>query len=611
MTVIAVVLATVGSFADDGNRIPMLEQGKTWYYIYHHFDDVESGNPKETQYYVSYQLQGDTVINGQQYMKMYRRPEGGKSSYYGAFREDEKGKVWQYNYLGDEKDYMLCDYTCNSYPGDMIGVSRDVVKVGGKKFYRYLWNELIGVEGVGLENKGLIHYAYEPEPECICDYETFDVVYTNKYSFSNTDFRGPHYIELTEDEKQLVENNNSFAFNLFRKTRTEASQIISPLSITYALGMQNNGAAGQTQQEICQVLGFDDVDAQNAFCLKMLNELAKASYVDNTQALISNTIFVNKGLGWQLDPDFKHLVASYYYTFPEDRDFTDGKTMDVINKWASDHTQRMIEKVLSEDEYDPLAVCYLLNAIYFKGRWSDPFKIENTKEEAFNGGDPVPMMHREWEYITYTENDLYQMVWLPYGNGTYQMQVFLPREGKTLDELVDQLNGSNWQVQGHRGIQVDLKLPRIETDTDIDLKGVMSELGMPTAFDPDQADFSKLCVDNQGQNIYIYLMKQVAKIKLDEQGTEAAAVTVIGSGATSIPSRVAFHANRPFLYVISEQSTGIILFIGQYTGGVTATISVPYQTKLENHAIYNLAGQRLSTPPTHGIYIQNGKKVMK
>lgn len=606
LAVLSVIFSANASFAEDNNRIPMLEQGKTWYYIYHHFDDTESGNPQETQYYVLYRLQGDTVINDQLYMKMYRIIKD-DSRYYGAFREDEKGRVWQYDYLNDQKDFMLCDYTCNSYPGDMILSSADVIKVRGLILRRYQWCGFIGVEGVGLEGKGLIHYIYEPEPDCICDYETFDFVSGGGMSFYNVEFRDPLYIDLTQDERKLVENNNTFAFNLFRKTRTEASQVISPLSITYALSMQNNGAAGSTQQEICDVLGFSDVDAQNAFCLRICNDLSKAGYVDNTKVGISNTIFVNQAMGWQLQSEFKQKVAYYYYANPEERDFSDGKTRDVINQWASSHTNGMINQVLSEEEFNPHAVSYLLNATYFKGVWSNPFKVENTKEEPFNNGDPVPMMHKEWEYMKYYENDLYQAVWLPYGNKTYQIQVLLPREGKTLDDVVAHLNGENWQVQGW-STQVDLKLPRIETNSDIDLKRAMTELGMPTAFNPVDADFSKLCVDNQGQNIYIELMKQVAKIKLDEEGTEAAAVTVIGGDTSSIPERAAFHANRPFLYIISEQSAGIILFIGQFTGNVSTAITMPQQSNADDNTIYNLAGQRLSYPPAHGIYIQNGKK---
>ena len=415
---------------------------------------------------------------------------------------------------------------------------------------------------------------------------------------------------MTQDEKQLVEQNNDFAFNLFRKTRTGASQIISPLSITYSLGMLNNGAAGQTQQEILQVLGFNDVAAQNEFCLKMQNEFLTARLYDGTKALLSNTIFVNQGLGWQLQDGFINKAKDYYFTQPENRDFNDGKTLGAINQWASDHTDGMINEVLNESEFDPSALSYLLNALYFKGLWSHPFDVDMTREEVFEGGNTVPMMQETWFSLKYAENELYQMVWLPYGNMTYQMEIILPRKGKTLDEVVEHLNGTNWQLEG-QSTMVSVKLPRFDTDTEIDLKDILSALGMPSVFSCEDADLSNLCMDNNGEDLFISKMKQVAKIKLNEQGTVAAAVTIEDITGSDGRKPVEFYANHPFLYVISERSTGIILFIGQYMGETTTKIITPSKTNNDDHTIYNLAGQRLSTPPAHGIYIQGGKKVMK
>ena len=615
---------------------PMLVQGKTWHYTYHHFEDKEEPTgdnyPEdfydETLYEVSYTVKGDTIIDGQNYVKIYRRDPKGGSKYYAALREDEEGRVWQYDgdhwFEGDEyphvgNDFMLCDVTCSSYPGPENGAISDVVKIGSNLLHRYFWEGLIGVEGVGLEGKGLIHYPFGPEPDCICDYETFAYVTGGVY-FTASDFRAPKYIQLTEDEKQMVMNNNDFAFRLFREARNYQSSIInyqpsmllSPLSITYALGLANNGAAGQTQQEICNVLGFNDVNVQNEFCHKMLNELSGTGRADaTTKTNIANTIFVNRGLGYQLDPDFDHWVRYYYYATPQSRDFADGETRDVINQWASDKTEGMIKEVLKEPEFNPMAVSYLLNAIYFKGMWSCPFKAENTREEAFNGGDAVPMMHQESIDLEYAENELCQSVVLPYGNGTYRMQVFLPREGKTLDEMIESMNGNNWQMHGGN-YEVDLKLPRYDTTTDTDLKTIMSALGMPTAFSPYEADFSRLCVDNFGENIYIGMMKQVAKIEVNEQGTEAAAVTVIGYETTGMPDRATFHANRPFLYIISEQSTGIILFMGQYVGNSTAdTVQYIAMPSQQTEQVYDLQGRKMTgTALPRGLYVVDGKKMV-
>ena len=593
----------------------MLEQNKIWIYTYHHFEENETGYD-ESRWMSYYQLEGDTVIDERQYMKMYRRDDSDrKKKYYGAFREDEEGRVYMYD-SNDKKDHMVLDFSLHydqGYFPDVVRVS-ETFKADYQLFRRYRYQNVspdgttydlgyVAVEGVGFYGKGFMFDPFAPEPDCICDYEELEYVNGKDFWFNASSFGAPKEIEVTDGERQLIASNNDFAFNLFRKARGEESSVLSPLSITYALGMMNNGAAGQTQQEINQTLGFGEAgaDAINAFCQKML---AEAGTLDNkTKALIANTIFVNEGLGCRLQDGFVEKANDYYNAQPQNRDFADGETMDVINQWASDHTEGMIPSVFNDDTFDPYVVSYLLNALYFKGTWSSPFDVAETKEESFGGGPEVPMMHKSYTEFDYTENDLYQAVNLPYGNGAYQMSIFLPREGKTIDDVLESLNGSNWKIPSY-DCEVDLKLPRFETDTNLGLIEIMSALGMPTAFTED-AEFPYFC----NKSVFIGIMFQVAKIKLDEQGTEAAAVTVIGDYESSMPEQVEFHANRPFFYIISEQSTGTIFFIGQYMGKTATGIALPrIQKSMEDDVIYNLSGQRLSTPPAKGIYIQKGKK---
>lgn len=607
----------------------MLEQGKAWAYLYHHFEEREIPGADGSHYdhsmwMVYYQLEGDTIIDGRQYMKMYRQDERNREvKYFGAFREDEEGRVYMYNLEGDKKDYMVLDFSLHYDRGYYPNVTliTETIKASGKEFRRYRYQDVnpdgstydlgyIGVEGVGFQGKGLMFDPYAPEPDCICDYEEFSYVYGSGFWFSASDFAAPKEIELTEDERNLVAGNNDFAFNLFRKARDEKSCILSPLSITYALGMLNNGAAGLTQQEINQTLGFGDASAEaiNDFCLKMLTESNSLDW--KTKALIANTIFVNEGLGFRLQDAFVKKANDYYDAQPQNRDFGDGKTMDVINQWASDHTEGMIPKVLDEDTFNPAAVSYLLNALYFKGAWTSPFDAAETKDEPFGGGPAVPMMHQEDVKYEYSENDLYQAINLPYGNRAYRMTVYLPREGKTIGDVLETLDGSNWQVNGY-STKIDLKLPRFETENNINLVKIMSDLGMPSAFDPDVAEFPYFC----NTDVFIGNMFQVAKIKLDEEGTEAAAVTVIEMETTGIHPFAKFYATRPFLYVISEQSSGIIFFIGQYAGGVSANvISGIANTNLQPNPaadiLYDLQGRRLTAKPTKGIYIHNGTKVV-
>ena len=418
-----------------------------------------------------------------------------------------------------------------------------------------------------------------------------------------------HDISLTEEERQLVGNNNDFAFRLFNLARGEDNSIMSPLSITYALGMMNNGAAGQTQQEICDVLGFGDagVDGVNQFCRKMLSEVPTLD--EETSAEIANTIFVNSGTGYELQPGFIEKANTYYDATPEALDFYDDATIDIINQWANEHTHGMIPSIVDKETFIRDAASYLLNALYFKGVWANKFNKDNTRDEAFNGGAMVPMMSQTTE-LDYTENDLFQAVRLPYGNGAFQMTLFLPREGKTIADVLASMNGHNWQFKSNDEYMVNLKMPRFKTENTLNLVKVMSDLGMPTAFSG-AAEFPYF----GNRSVFIGDMFQKAVINLDEEGTEAAAITVIVP-VESMPIEVNFHANRPFFYIISERSTSAIFFIGQYMGDITMDMPQIEKSKMttDNPSIYDLQGRKVGASQyselKKGIYIVDGKKVI-
>lgn len=386
---------------------------------------------------------------------------------------------------------------------------------------------------------------------------------------------------LTPAEQEMVNNSNAFAFNLFKQiidsrssdeSKKNESIIVSPISITYALGMLNNGAAGNTQAQINNVLGFGDTGAAgiNNFCKKLMDSIPQLDPL--TKVMIANNIYVNKR--YVLKPEFIQTANTYYNAYPETRDFHDGQTMNVINKWASDHTEKMIDKVLDESSFMPDAVSYLLNAIYFKGMWTFKFDKERTSQEEFYHAGNSPdvtlnyMMHQSGDF-SYAAIDDYQVLSLPYGNRAFSMTIILPivTEVETINALPAVPSVRTWRnlKSEMRNATVDIKLPRIETETKVELVDIMSALGMPDAFDQDNADFSGFC----NTDAFIGQMHQVAKIKLDEEGTQAASVTVVGTFDTAVHEptrRIEFVANHPFLYVISENSTGAILFIGQYTG---------------------------------------------
>lgn len=385
-------------------------------------------------------------------------------------------------------------------------------------------------------------------------------------------------ITLSASEQQLVNSGNDFAFNLFRQlnaseagSEQQKKMMVSPLSVTYAMGMLNNGASGETRQQISKVLGISNISEANAFYKKMMTQ---APHLDSkTKLLLANTIYVNQPN--ELKPAFVETLKEYYNAEPALRDFHDGQTIDVINQWASSHTEQMIDHVLSESEFNPDAVSYLLNAIYFKSPWLWKFDEKETREEPFNnGGQKVPMMHQLAKHY-YTKTSDYEAVILPYGNGAFAMTILLPREEKTVGDVLNSLTSKEWNrlwaVEDGNAwdkvwqfTTVDVKLPRFEAKTDIRLETAMKSLGMLSVFSPELAEFSDFCQEQT----HVAMLKQVAHIKVSEEGTEAAAVTVAGllNSGEAEPSYVPFHANRPFLYVISEFSTKTIFFIGQYMG---------------------------------------------
>ena len=391
-------------------------------------------------------------------------------------------------------------------------------------------------------------------------------------------------IQLTEAQIQFAYDNNRFTLN-FLKTVNEADQsgksfIYSPLSITYVLGMVNDAATGETERELEQTLGFHEggIKAVNDYCKKLIEGLPK---VDEMVTLnIANAIFVNKD--YTLKEQFQQDMQTYYDAKAETLDFSSPQTLNHINGWCNEKTNGMIPTIL--DKVDPDMVSYLLNAIYFKADWALKFDQKNTKEETFTtekGSTTLPMMHQN-VLISYLKTNTYSAVILPYGSSLWNMTILLPEKGKTTDDIINEvtqssiLNNPGWCETGgnfFKGYEVDLKLPRYETDSDTDkLEGglvrLMQKMGIKLAFDSYYAEIPNMC----DRPVYIDMMRQKAKIKVNEEGSEAAAVTVAGIQTLSMAHepieypKATFHANRPFVYVIREASSGVILFAGKFTG---------------------------------------------
>ena len=367
-------------------------------------------------------------------------------------------------------------------------------------------------------------------------------------------------VSLTRSEQTLVSQCNGFAFRLFDALQGDKSMMVSPVSVVYALGMLNNGAAGETRAQINEVLGFngDDADGVNAFCKKLLDEALTLD--KKSKVMIANNIFVNKD--YELQSDFVQKVREYYQVSPERLDFNNPSALGTINRWASDHTEGIIGNVL--DKIDPSMVSYLLNVIYFKGEWAAPFDKSQTKKEGFfEGKSLVDMMNCKRKF-DYAESEDLQVLRMPYGNGAYSMTILLPRVGKSLSDILDIITAEEWTelTATLSEALVDVKMPKFETATEVYLNEVLSDLGVTKAF-TGEAEFPDFC----NVPTFIGFCKQSSQIKVDEEGTVAAVVTTTGMDTEYVPAeRAEFYATRPFIYVISEKSTGAIFFIGSYMG---------------------------------------------
>lgn len=382
---------------------------------------------------------------------------------------------------------------------------------------------------------------------------------------------GRQDIDLTTKSAAFVKGGNEFAFDFLARTDAATADdfIISPLSMQFLLGMLLDGAQGKTAAEICKVLGYGsgDVDAVNEFCLLMLKNLPLMDKM--TKIAIANAIFVDDG--WPLKEKYVETVGKYFEAGVSNLDFAKTKeSAAMINSWCSDHTGGLVPKIL--DETSPEILAYLLNATYFKSEWKEKFSKELTAKEAFysSGGkkmDPVQMMKKTGT-LPFIENSAFRAVRIPYGNGTYTMTVLLPASGKTPADVCKALKGTDWNqfFDSMGSAMVDLWLPKFETSFKIKLNDMLSEMGMPSAFDELKAEFKAM----SDYALCLSFVQQDAAIKVDEEGSEAAAVSSAGmikeTSVRPMEQTVVFHADHPFIYVITESGTGAILFAGRYSG---------------------------------------------
>jgi serine protease inhibitor len=367
---------------------------------------------------------------------------------------------------------------------------------------------------------------------------------------------------LTAGEVKVVGAANSFSFDLFRRlssAQQDSNVFTSPLSASMALGMAMNGAAGATYDQMRAALGFgtaseQEIDESYKSLITLLRGLDPA-----VDVRIANSIWYRNG--FPFTQSFLDAGKNWFDAQVTALDFASPSALTTINGWVSTATAGKIPTILDEIKDDQ--VMFLINAIYFKGSWRAKFDPSETRDAQFHGvgGDqPMKLMHRHGTVASLYTQD-FAAVDLPYGNSAYTMTVVLPHAGKSIDAVAASLQASSWATwmsQLHEG-ELDVYLPRFKLEWERLLIPDLQALGMHDAFVENGADFSRM--SPRGHELFISVVKQKTYVDVNEEGTEAAAVTNVGISLTSAP--VPFRVDRPFVFVIRERLTGTVVFMGK------------------------------------------------
>ena len=372
--------------------------------------------------------------------------------------------------------------------------------------------------------------------------------------------------DLTSTEKSLVASTNAFGLKLFRQVAAHEQPtnniFISPLSVSFALGMTYNGASGETRQAMARALeynGLSDQEINESYLglITILTELDPGVVFD-----IANSIWYR--LGKPVRPEFIDVVRTYFEAAVREMDWSLPGAADTINHWVDVNTHGKITKIFDGPISSDVAMI-LLNAIYFNGAWTRPFDTADTYTAKFHpiDGNPIDceMMTNgdDTTQIAYFANDLFQAADLPYGDKAFSMTILLPHEDHTVDDIINDLTPENWAawMAGFAKGEIILGLPKFKFEYDVGLDTMLKSMGMAIAWDPSANGFSNMFADSVG---WISQVKHKTFVQVDERGTEAAAVTAVIIVDYLPPMLI---ADRPFLFVIRERESGTILFMGK------------------------------------------------
>ena len=368
-------------------------------------------------------------------------------------------------------------------------------------------------------------------------------------------------------DKSLVSSNSKFALNIFKELSIEDANknvFISPLSILIALSMAFNGAESTTKDAMARVLQLENMSLEE-INQRYLNLIESLENADNQVKLsIADSVWIRDTLEPYVKQDFTQRVKEFFKSEVFCRDFGDPQTIDEINGWISNKTNGKIDRMV--EDIGPDLVMFLINAIYFKGEWVTSFNESATKQADFflSDGSTVKaaMMSTKGNFSFYEGED-FKAARLPYGRDKIAMYVFLPKGDVALDSFIESLSQETLENYVDRFSLVEgleVRFPKFKIEYGVKrLNDVLKELGMGIAFDPTNADFTGIAP----APLFIEYVDHKAVIEVNEKGTVAAAATVVGIDVTSVPTNPTFIVDRPFFFVIRDDRSGTILFMGK------------------------------------------------
>ncbi|SFD77700.1 serpin family protein [Thermophagus xiamenensis] len=376
---------------------------------------------------------------------------------------------------------------------------------------------------------------------------------------------GPEQKVFDLKSLEVLSATDRFGWELLKavneETKPGENVIISSLSVAQALGMTTNGAAGETLEQMLEVLDFGEVATMNEAFRNVRDVLSMTD--PKVEIEVANSVWYLESL--PAKQSFKDTVEAYYDAVFKGVDFSDSdKAKEMINGWVDEKTRGKIPTII--DQISDQQYMFLVNAVYFLGKWKYQFDETATINDNFYLSDgsaiEVPMMNMKQTFPYYSDNAL-RAVRLPYGNGSFNMILIQPLEDVDVDQLIENMDVGKWEaiVNNMHEQNIALFLPRFEVACKYELNAALKNMGMELPFSALQANFSNM-IDAQ---VYISEVNHKTYLKVDEEGTEAAAVTSVGMELTSVSpeSTVTMKFDRPFFFAITEKNSGAVLFSGK------------------------------------------------